>query len=166
MSLNVVGNVPKSFYFSMMQWKIKEYGEELVKAWGYDISKYVEDDAAKEDGKPWYASKWSEDKWAEKKKMMEAFEETGMKNIFKDMMTEDFMEDLGEFEKYINTLIICLDRILKFRFQSVLLKIWVVQMPSKKNSANGQPWICPNTNYSKRMKKLHSQFPLNYQLLV
>ena len=79
--------------FSMMQWKIKEYGEDLVKAWGYDISKYVEDD--KEEGKPWYASKWSEEKWAEKKKMMDAFEETGMKNLFKDMMTEDFMEDLG-----------------------------------------------------------------------
>ena len=90
----------------MMQWKIKEYGEDLVKAWGYDISKYVENDATEQEDKPWYASKWSEEKWAEKKKMMEAFEETGMKNLFKDMMTEDFMEDLGEFEKYINITII------------------------------------------------------------
>lgn len=90
---NEAGNYQEA-HDSMMQWKIKEYGEDLVKAWGYDISKYVEDDATEQEGKPWYASKWSEEKWAEKKKMMEAFEETGMKNLFKDMMTEDFMEDI------------------------------------------------------------------------
>jgi len=148
----------------MMQWKIKEYGEDLVKAWGYDISKYVEDDATEQEGKPWYASKWSEEKWAEKKKMMEAFEETGMKNLFKDMMTEDFMEDIGEFENYIN--FYQLYWIKCFGFQSVLLKIWVALMPSKKKSANGQPWICLSTKHSKPMKKLHSPFQLNYQLWV
>ena len=152
----------------MMQWKIKEYGEDLVKAWGYDISKYVENDATEQEDKPWYASKWSEEKWAEKKKMMEAFEETGMKNLFKDMMTEDFMEDLGEYENknHFLSILNVLDKMLKFRFQSVLSKIWVAQMPSKKNSANGQPWICLSTKHSKPMKKLHSPFQLNYQLWV
>ena len=99
--MNEAGDYEQAFD-EMMKWKIEKYGSDMIKSWGYDVSKYV-DDSGKKDYSGWIPviALQNEGKLAdawEKMKVLPSFHEMMKKDPIQMQMLWDANEN-GDYQE-------------------------------------------------------------------